>query len=273
MARAVRDDLLERRGPAGGIQNRVGHLFDAGLYPAAHVVGLPQLSVGEHGLDGPAVVVDVQPLPTVLRRRVEGQRLIVEGLGREQRDDFFGELVRPVVVAAVGDGDWDPEGLHVGPDGMVGTGLGGVVGRTGPIGRLLGEYLVRVEGQVPVDLAGGYVMEPGHAVTSGSLGEGLGAEHVGPEESGRVEDGQAVVRLGGEVDHHVDLVLGQRLGHDLEITDVPLDEHDPILDISQIGPVPRIGEHVVGHHHVVGVVLHPVTHEVRADEAGPPGHE
>ena len=133
--------------------------------------------------------------------------------------------------------------------------------------------LVGVEGQVPVDLAGRDVVEPGHAVAAGRLGQGLGAQHVGPEEPGRVQDGQAVVGLGGEVDDDVDLVLGQGLGHHLEVADVALDEGDPVLDVGQVGPVAGVGEHVEGHDGVVGVVLHPVPDEVRADETGTAGHE
>ncbi len=112
-----------------------------------------------------------------------------------------------------------------------------------------------------------------HSVAAGRLGQGLGAEHVGPEEPGRVEDGQAVVRLGGEVDDHVDLVLGQGLGHRLEVADVALDEVHPALQVVEVGQVPGVGEHVEGHHGVLGVVVDPVPDEVRADEAGAAGDE
>ena len=57
------------------------------------------------------------------------------------------------------------------------------------------------------------------------------------------------------------------------VADVAPDEGDPVLDVGQAGPVPGVGEGVVGHHGVVGMVLHPVTDEVRADEAGATGHE
>ena len=110
-------------------------------------------------------------------------------------------------------------------------------------------------------------------MTSGRLGQCLGTEHVGPEEAGRVQDGQAVVRLGGEVDDHVDLMLGQRLGHAFEITDVSLDEHDPIFDIGEVGPVAGVRQHIEGDDRIVGVALHPVPHEIRSDKAGTTGHE
>jgi len=117
------------------------------------------------------------------------------------------------------------------------------------------------------------VVEAGHAVAPGGLGQGLGAEHVGLEEPGRIEDGQAVVGLGGEIDDHVDLVLGQGLADAFEISDVPLDEGDPVLDVDQVGPVSCVREHVERDHGVLGVTLDPVADEVRSDEPGAAGHE
>src|SRR5665213_364017 len=110
-------------------------------------------------------------------------------------------------------------------------------------------------------------------MAAGRLGQGLGAHDVGLEEPGRVQDGQAVVGLGGEVNDDVDVVLGQRGRHGLEVADVPLYEGDPVLDVGQVGPVAGIGEDVVGHHDIVRVAVDPVADEVRADEPGAAGHE
>ena len=67
--------------------------------------------------------------------------------------------------------------------------------------------------------------------------------------------------------------LRERLLGRLEIADVPLDEDDAVLDVGQVGAVPGIGQHVEGHHLVLGVLLDPVADEVRPDEAGTSGHE
>ena len=141
-----------------------------------------------------------------------------------------------------------PEGLDVGAHGVVGAGLRRVVRGAGAVGVLLGEGVVGVEGQVAVDLAGRDVVEARHAGVPGGLEHGLGAEHVGAEEPARVEDGQAVVGLGGEVDDRVDGVLAQRGQGELAVADVAVDEGDPVLDVGQVGPVPGVGEGVVGHH-------------------------
>ena len=166
-----------------------------------------------------------------------------------------------------------PIGLAVGPDGVVGPGLRCVVGGAGPIGRLFGEHLVGVEGQVPVDLAGGDVVEPGHPVAAGRLGQGLGPDHVGLEEPRRIQDGQTVVGFGREIHDDVDVVIGQGRGHTVEVTDVALHEGDPVLHIGQVGPVACVGEHVEGHDGVIGMAVDPVADEVGSDEPGTAGHE
>src|SRR5665811_1966976 len=95
----------------------------------------------------------------------------VQRLGREEGDDFLGELVGAVIIATVGDGGGKPEGLCVGADRMVSTCLGCVIRGSRPIGRGLGEQLGGVEREVSVDLAGGDVMEPGDSVATGRLGQ------------------------------------------------------------------------------------------------------
>ena len=209
VAGAIGHDRLERLRLAEGGQDPVGHLHDGRLHAAADVVGLAHPAPGEHGVDRGAVVVDVQPLPAVLGAGIQGEGLVVERQGAEVRDQLLGELVGPVVVGAVGDRDGEPVGLGVGPHRMVRPRLRRVVGGAGTVRRILGEHLVGVEREIAVDLARRNMVEPGHAALAGRLEHGLGADHVGPEEQPRIEDGQGVVRLGGEVDDGVDLLAAE----------------------------------------------------------------
>jgi len=65
------------------------------------------------------VVVDEQPVADVGAGAVERDRLAVEQVGDEQRDDLLGEVVGPVVVAAPGDRDVQAVGLRVRPGEQV----------------------------------------------------------------------------------------------------------------------------------------------------------
>jgi hypothetical protein len=49
------------------------------------------------------VVLDVEPVALVAAVAVEGDLLVVEQVGDEQRDHLLGELVGAVVVGAAGD--------------------------------------------------------------------------------------------------------------------------------------------------------------------------
>ena len=79
------------------------------------------------------------------------------------------------------------------------------------------------------------------------------------------------MRLGGEVDDDVDLLLRQHALDELEVADVALDEAH--VEPIEVAPVAGVGEQVERHDVVVGVLLEPVADEVRADEAGGAGDE
>ena len=85
-----------------------------------------------------------------------------------------------------------------------------------------------------------------------------------------IEHGEAVVRLGGEVDDDVDLVLGERARREVEVGDVALDERHVVGHVLAHA---RVREQVVGDDVILRVALAPVADEVRADEPGGAGDE
>jgi hypothetical protein len=105
------------------------------------------------------------------------------------------------------------------------------------------------------------------------LQQPLGAEHVGGEEPLRVEHREAVVRLGGEVHHDVDAVLPQQRLDGRQVTDVAVDEGDPLAHAVQVGGVAGVRQRVQRDDAVGRVPAGPVVDEVRADEAGRAGDE
>ena len=112
-------------------------------------------------------------------------------------------------------------------------------------------------------------LDAGH---TGGVEEGHVPKHVRAEEARRIDDGEAVVRLGREVHDDFDPLVAERaLG--VAVADVALHEHDPVVDRGEVRPVAGIREQVEDDDVVVRVPLEPVVHEVRADEAGPAGDE
>ena len=267
MAGTIRHDGLQRGRLPERVEHEVGDLVDRRLPPAPDVVRLAVAAVEHDRFDRPAVIEDVQPLAFVVRRRVQRKRLVVERARREVRDDLLGELVRAVVVRAVRDRDGQTIRLVVRAHGMVGPRLRRVVRRARVVGRGLGERAGVVEREVAVDLARRHVVEAHHASLAGSLQQRLRAQDVGAEEASRVEHGETVVRLGGEVDDHVDRLPLQHRSHDVGVADVCLHERDPGFDVGEVRAIPRVREQVEGDHVIGRVRAGPVTHEVRTDES------
>ena len=142
-------------------------------------------------------------------------------------------------------------------------------GVRGRYGELLGEDLVGVEWEIAVHLAGRDVVEPLHLDRARRLEQRLRTERVRAEEAARVDDGEAVVRLGREVHDHLDALVLAECSRRARVADVTLDEHDSVLDRGQVRPVAGVRQQVVDDDMVVRVALEPVVDEVGADKAGP----
>ncbi len=73
----------------------------------------------EDEVDGTCMIFHVQPIPNVLALSIDRQRLPVADVVDEQGDEFFRELVRPVVVGAVGHDGRHSVGIVESADKMV----------------------------------------------------------------------------------------------------------------------------------------------------------
>ena len=234
------------------------------LLAAADVVDLAGLSRAQDELDPGAVILDVEPVAHLPPVAVEGERLAVECVRREERDQLLRVLVRPVRVRATRDRGVDPEGPHVGRDVEVARRLGDAVGARRPDRVVLaGRTSV---GQVPVDLVGGDLDEA-RAGRPHVLEQHLGAEELGAPEVGGAEDRTVDVRLRGEVHDRRAAPPGR--GNGSRIDDVALVEL--VLDALEVRPVARVGE-LVEHHDLVACCDEPLD-EVGADEPGSAGDE
>ena len=97
------------------------------LVAAADVVGLAGLALAQDELDPGAVVLDEEPVAHLLAVAVDGQRLAVEHVRHEERQELLRVLVRPIGVRAARDRGVDAVGADVGGDVQVAAGLGDAV--------------------------------------------------------------------------------------------------------------------------------------------------
>src|SRR5262245_54777665 len=138
--------------PPGEVEDDVGDGAVGTLVRGAHVPHPPvRLREVEHVPERGAVIAHVDPVAHVLPVSVEWERLPVEGVGDEERDQLFGKLVGTVVVRTSRDDRRYAEGGGVGLDERIGSGLARGVGARGVRGPVLGGVSL---GDAAVDLVG-----------------------------------------------------------------------------------------------------------------------
>ncbi len=138
--------------------DRIHNIYVLFLAFTADVVRLPSSSLQKDLPDGLAVVLDVKPVAHVLSVTVNRERFAFDSVQYDQGDQFFGKMVRTVVVRTVRDSNRQSVGVKISPHQVVRGGLGSRVGTSRVIGRCLEEITGFTERSV--DLVGADMMKP-----------------------------------------------------------------------------------------------------------------
>jgi len=229
------------------------------------------------------MVVHVQPVPDLHAIAVDRQGFAGAGVQNHERDQFFGELTRAVVVGAVADADRQPVGDVISPHEVVAGGFGGGIGRA----RLVGGALLKrrlFTRQRAKDLIGGNMVKAGLLHRHGLIHQpgfarGFqqreGAQHIGLHEHARVMDGAVHVRFGGKMHHRVDCVFRKNPVQQGAVGNVALDKAVArwVGQVFQVFQAAGIGERVQGHNPDLGICAQQVMHKIRTYKAGPTSHQ
>ena len=150
MAEAVGDigDQSERvpfRIPENTIDGFNHYLDKINVFPlieASDIIGFSYLTLMENKINGTGVIFDIEPIADIFALAINRKRLAVADIIDEQRNQFLGELIGPVVVRAVCDNGRQTVGVVVSPHEMIGRCLGGRIGRVRIVlGRLIKEII------------------------------------------------------------------------------------------------------------------------------------
>ena len=254
------------------------HDIDIGLFvPAAHVVGFADLPGLQHAADGTAVVLDVEPVPNLHAVAIHRQRLASQRIHDHERNELFGEMVGPVIVAAVGGQHRQPISVVVCTHQMVACSLACAVGAVWlvamPFGKrrsrgfqraihLVGRHMQQAESRLL-----GNPQSP--EIRTHRLQQMEGADDIGLDEILRAMDRTIHMALCRKVHHRTRPMLGQQPLHQRTVADVPLhkDMAGIVLERSQRLQIARIGELVQIDHRLL-MPSHPVQHKISADETG-----
>ena len=124
----------------------------AALVAAADIVFLADPAARHDQVERPRVVLDIEPVAHIRARAIDRQRLAVNGVEDDQRNELLGEVIGAVIVRAVRDQRREAVGARPGRDEVIGRRLRGRIGRARIIGRLLDERALVAERAV--DLVG-----------------------------------------------------------------------------------------------------------------------
>ena len=275
---AVRQQLLQR------IQHGMYDLNVLPLVMAADVVGLEEPALLLHHVDSLAVILHIQPVADILSVAVHRQRAPVKRVVDEKRDQLFRELIRSVVVAAVGDVRREMIGVHKRLDHKVRGRLRSRVGAVGIVLRRLMEILVRIRERA-VHFVRGNMKELVILRIASVLPlpcrprrvqHRQRAQHVGADEQGGILDAPVHMALGREMDHPVDVVLPEQPADRLRIADIRLHKGVvvPLLHISQVFQISRVCQLVhIDDPDRAAILPEHVMNVIGSDKAGSAGHE
>ena len=263
--RPVGDGAHETGGLAEPLEDGPADVDVAPLVAAADVVDLAGGASLEDHVESLAVVAHEEPVAHVQPVAVEGQRLIIESVRDEQRDQLLGVLVRTEIVRGARDQHGQPVSRVVRVGEAVGRGLACGIGVRRHQGVLLAAGSLR---NAAVDLVGGDLEEALDTARPRCLEEGVGAVDVGADEALRIAYRAIDVRLRGEVEHDVGAAFhGQRhvlaRGHvaaEETITRVP-------LEVLQVVRVAGVGQLVEDGDLPLGVTGEGVMGVMGSDEA------
>ena len=124
----------------------------------ADIVGFANNAFGNNLIQRSGMVFNKQPVANLHPVAVHGQRFAVERVQNHQRDEFFGEVIRAVVVRAIGYDGRQAVSAQPCADEMVAGSLGSRIGAGRGVGRGFSKQIIRAV-QVAIDFIGGNMVK------------------------------------------------------------------------------------------------------------------
>ena len=74
------------------------------------------------------MIINIKPITYVAAGSIDRQRALVETVDNHERDKFFRELIRPIIIRTIANNDREAKRFMPGADQMIGASFGGRVG-------------------------------------------------------------------------------------------------------------------------------------------------
>ena len=276
VARAVLYELDQALRLVKRPENGLYHLQIGPLVVSADVVDLSHAALSDHQVDGRAMVGDIEPVADIFPCTVNRQLLIRQRAADDERNQLLREMVGSVVVGAAGNGHRQAVGPVVGQHKEIRRRLRAGIGARGMNRGLLREEQVRtVQGKIPVDLVGGYLVIALDAVGPAGIQERGGSHHIGPHKGLRIGDGAVHMALRRKVHDNIRLLFLKQIKDKLPVCDVAPDKLIIRLSLQRRHrlQVARVGQKIQIDELILRIFIHHIVHEVAADKSGAAGYD
>src|SRR5258707_11647421 len=114
MARAIFHEANQRMWFFERIENGLCHINVSPLVSCPNVISRTRATPFKREQDGPAVIVDVNPIPYIQTVAINRNWLVTESVSEHQRKELLGKLPGPIVVTAARNYSIEPEGMICG---------------------------------------------------------------------------------------------------------------------------------------------------------------
>ena len=98
--------FLASKQTVNGIDNHLDDINVLPLVKATDIVGLSHLAIVEDGVNSTCMIYYIEPVTYILALAIDRERLAMTDVVDEERNQFLRELVRSIVVRAVGHDSW-----------------------------------------------------------------------------------------------------------------------------------------------------------------------
>ena len=245
------------------------------LVVATDIVGLTALTFGRHFIERAGVIFHIQPVADLFAVAVDRQRFPGEGIEDSQRNEFFREVIRAVVVGAVGHHHRQAVGTVPGANQMVAARFGGGVRAAWRVRRLFGEQVIGTV-QVAVDFIGGDMVEAesllvrrieSRPVVTCRLQQSKGADQVGLNKGSRAINGAVHMTFCGEVHDDIRAKIAELGCHSSSIGDIGLRKRVAFIagHRCQGFKVASVGQ-AIYYAYIVGGIFNDMTNNCRTNK-------
>ena len=84
-----------------------------------NIVSFPNSSLVKNNINCPCMVFYKQPISNILAFPVNRKRLFVDNIMNTKRNQFFREMIRTIIVGAIGNFNWQSKSVIVGSYKMI----------------------------------------------------------------------------------------------------------------------------------------------------------